>query len=301
MTLAAGQARGVAAMVGATLLWGATFVVIRDSLPALDPGALVFGRFAIATILLALLVARRGVAPARGTLAVGAISGLLFGACYLLQAIGLTATSAGSSAFLTCAGSMFAGLFAWPVLGQRPGRALLAGLALALAGSALLSLDSSFRLGWGEAITLAGALGYGLGVAWVGRLGANVDPLLLAGLQSAAVALALSARAPLAVHQLAGLSGAGWARFGYLAIAGSVLAPLLQLRALQTLPPGRVGLLLALEPVFALIFAVTIGGERFVARWWIGAALILVAVLAVERRSSREASSRHPATPGTAE
>jgi len=297
MSAAPGQVRGVAAMVGATLLWGATFVVIRDSLHALDPGALVFGRFAVAAVLLGLLMARRRAAPPRELFAVAVISGLLYGACYLLQAIGLTATSAGSSAFLTCAGSMFAGLFAWPVLGQRPGRTLLAGLALALAGAALLSLDSRFRLGWGEAVTMAGALCYGLGVAWVGRLAGRVDPVALATVQSAAVALMLSPRAALAVRQLAALSPAGWARFGYLALAGSVLAPLLQLRAQQTLSPGRVGLLLALEPVFALIFAVTAGGERFVARWWAGAALILFAVLEVERRSSREPSSRPAATP----
>ncbi|HTO91739.1 MAG TPA: DMT family transporter [Candidatus Sulfotelmatobacter sp.] len=300
MSAAPGQVRGVAAMVGATLLWGATFVVIRDSLHALDPGALVFGRFAVAAVLLGLLMARRRAAPPRELFAVAVISGLLYGACYLLQAIGLTATSAGSSAFLTCAGSMFAGLFAWPVLGQRPGRTLLAGLALALAGAALLSLDSRFRLGWGEAVTMAGALCYGLGVAWVGRLAGRVDPVALATVQSAAVALMLSPRAALAVRQLAALSPAGWARFGYLALAGSVLAPLLQLRAQQTLSPGRVGLLLALEPVFALIFAVTAGGERFVARWWAGAALILFAVLEVERRSSREPSSPPAATPRTA-
>jgi drug/metabolite transporter (DMT)-like permease len=195
---------------------------------------------------------------------------------------------------------MFAGLFAWPVLGQRPGRTLLTGLAMALAGAALLSLDSKFRLGWGEAVTMAGALSYGLGVAWVGKLEDRVDPVALALVQSAAVALVMSPRAGLALTQLHALSPAGWARFAYLAVAGSVLAPLLQLRAQQTLSPGRVGLLLALEPLFALGFAVTMGGERFVARWWVGAALILFAVLEVERRSSREPSSRSPATPESA-
>ena len=300
MSAAPGQARGVAAMVGATMLWGATFVVIRDSLHSLDPGALVFGRFAVAALVLSAMLARRGTMPPPAVLSVGAVSGVLFGACYLLQAIGLTATTAGSSAFLTCAGSMFAGFFAWPVLGQRPGGALLVGLIVALAGAALLSLNGALRLGWGEAITMAGALCYGLGVAWVGRLGARVDPIALAATQSAAIAVTLLFKAPLALHQLAALDAAGWARFAYLALAGSVIAPLLQLAAQQTLPPGRVGLLLALEPVFALVCAVTFGGERFVARWWAGAALILLAVLEVEWISSRAPSSRRSASPESA-
>jgi drug/metabolite transporter (DMT)-like permease len=283
-------------MIGATLLWGGTFVVIRDSLKQIDPGALVFARFGVAGLGLLVALALRRSAPARAVIVNGVVSGLLVGACYLLQAIGLQHTSAGSSAFLTCAGSLFAGLFAWPIVRQRPGGPLLAGLTLALAGSALLSLDAAFRLGGAEAITFAGALSYAAGVAWVARLGGGVDPLALAAIQSIAVAAALAPKAPLALSQLAALPAAGWARFAYLALCGSVIAPLLQLYALRALPPGRVGLLLALEPVFALVVATSAGGERFVLRWWAGAALILIAVVTVEWRASREAAWPPPAT-----
>ena len=67
-------------------------------------------------------------------------------------------------------------------------------------------------------------------------------------------------------------------------VAGSTLAPLLQVFAQRTLAAGRIGLLFALEPVFALVFALTLGGERFDIRWWAGAALILLAVALVEWR-----------------
>jgi drug/metabolite transporter (DMT)-like permease len=80
-------------------------------------------------------------------------------------------------------------------------------------------------------------------------------------------------------------TGAGLGRFAYLAVAGSTIAPLLQVRAQRTLSAGRVGLLFALEPVFGLLFALTLGGERFAARWWLGAGLILTAVLLVEAQA----------------
>jgi drug/metabolite transporter (DMT)-like permease len=54
------------------------------------------------------------------------------------------------------------------------------------------------------------------------------------------------------------------------------------------------GLLFALEPVFALVFAVTLGAERFEARWWLGAGLILAAVVMVEWKTGERA------VPGTA-
>ena len=85
---------------------------------------------------------------------------------------------------------------------------------------------------------------------------------------------------------------ATWWRMGYLVLAGALIAPLLQVIAQRSLPPGRIALLFALEPVFALIFALYPGGERFMMRWWIGAALILAGVVIVEAgsTSSRSAS-----------
>jgi len=64
---------------------------------------------------------------------------------YWLQAVGLRSTRAGTSAFLTCAGTLLAAFWAWPLLGQRPGLRLVAGIAIAMAGSALLSLRGGSR------------------------------------------------------------------------------------------------------------------------------------------------------------
>jgi drug/metabolite transporter (DMT)-like permease len=95
-------------MVLATLLWGGTFVAIRDSVRSLTPAALVFGRFAVAAVLFSgIAIARRRV-PDRGSIVVGAGNGVLMAGSFFLQATGLRYTSAGSSAFLTCAGTLFA-------------------------------------------------------------------------------------------------------------------------------------------------------------------------------------------------
>lgn len=284
-----GEPAAVAAMVAATLLWGGTFVAIRDSVGSIPPATLVCGRFAAAAVLFAVAVALRGRAPAARDLWAGAASGVLALGCYLLQAEGLRSTSAGSSAFLTCAGTLLAALFAWPLLGQRPGRMLAAGLGAALAGSALLSLRDGLRLGRGELLTLLGASSYALQVVLLGRFAAGADPLVLTGAQAATVALVLVPFAGGAVATLGSLDAANWTRFAYLAIAGSTIAPLLQVLAQRRIPPGRIGLLFALEPVFALAFALTLGAERFDPRWWLGAGLILSAVVLVEWRAAATA------------
>src|SRR5262245_25542955 len=88
---------GVVAMVLATLLWGGTFVVLRDALHAIDPETVVFVRFGLAGLVFLGVLALRGGRITRRELVAGALSGVLCGALYLLQAIGLRTISAGSS------------------------------------------------------------------------------------------------------------------------------------------------------------------------------------------------------------
>jgi len=282
VTAAGAERRGVLLMVIATLLWGATFVVIRDSLDAIDPFALVCLRFGIAGLLylpIAWLGRRR---IDRVSLEGGLVSGLFTTGGYLFQAIGLQSTSAGSSAFLTCAATLFAAFFAWPILRQRPQPILVAGIGLALVGAALLSLRGGPRLGVGEMWTLLGALLYAMQIVVVARYAARADSVVLVMVQSLTVALVLAPIAGGAALRAVSLGGGTWLRIGYLIVAGSMLAPLFQVLSQRVLPPGRVGLLFALEPVFALMFALGPGGERFAWRWWWGAAMILTAVLMVE-------------------
>jgi drug/metabolite transporter (DMT)-like permease len=283
-------------MVLATLLWGATFVALRDILVHVTPQALVAARFAAAAVLLGLVALVRRRVPSRADLVGGALTGLLTAAGYLFQAIGLRTASAGTSAFLTGTGTLFAALFAWPLLGHRPGATLVTGLLLAVAGSALLSLHGDLALGAGEAWTLGGALAFALQIVALERFARRGDAVVLAMAQAATVAIVVWPFAGSPLAALPRLSPGDLARLAYLVLAGSVVAPMLQIVAQRALAPGRVGLLFALEPVFALAFAVTVGAERFVARWWAGAALILIAVLVVEWRAAREA----PAPPASA-
>lgn len=281
-----GEGAAVAAMVLATLLWGGTFVAIRDSVRVMTPQALVCARFSVAALVFAGALALRRRWPDRLALKIGAGNGLLIVGSHYLQALGLRSTSAGSSAFLTCAGTLFTAFYAWALLRQRPPGAVVFGIVIALVGAALLSLDAGLRLGSGELVTLLGSALYALQIVWIANHADDLDPLALAAVQAFTVAVLLVPFAGDPRAAFAALTPTGWAHFGYLAIAGSTLAPFLQIWAQRSLSAGRVGLLFALEPVFALVFALTLGAERFAPRWWVGAALILCAVLMVEWRAA---------------
>jgi drug/metabolite transporter (DMT)-like permease len=73
--------------------------------------------------------------------------------------------------------------------------------------------------------------------------------------------------------------------------AATALAFFLQTWAQARMPATRVGVLFALEPVFALLFSWWAGAERLSARAICGMALILVGMLLVEALGRREAVS----------
>lgn len=286
-------APAIGAMVVATALWGATFVITRDSVDRIAPATLVGARFACAAIVFGLiaLIGRRPID--RTTLWAGVVTAVPTACSYWFQAIGLTEIRAGSSAFLTCAGTLFAGLFAWPLLRQRPSGSLLGGMALAGLGSLLLAEQANLRLGRGDLWTLAGALVYALQIVAIGRWSDRVDPVSLLAVQSAGAALILLPWRPLPAAGV--LEAADLWRIGYLVVAGTCVAPFLQVFAQGVLPAGRVAMLFALEPVFGLLVALGLGGERFAGRWWLGAALIVCAVTWVEWRA--EAARRRSLPP----
>jgi drug/metabolite transporter (DMT)-like permease len=284
---------GVLLMIAATILWGGTFVIARDALATVPPVTLIVGRFAVAGTLLAGIALVRRRPAGRATIVAGLLSAPFTAAGYALQASGLTETSAGSSAFLTSAGTLMVAPFAWLFLRQRPGAIVWAGIALALLGSALLSWRTGFRFGRGELVTLLGATAYAVALVIVAARIERIEPVALTAVQTlagAAVLLPFARALPPGVATPATL-----ARFAYLAIAGSLIAPLLQVTAQRSLTPARIGILFALEPVFAVVFAVLFGAERFGLRWWAGALLILTAVGLVEWQPA--SSSPAPPTP----
>ena len=283
----AARGRAVAYMVLATLLWGGTFLVTRDALPGAAVAALLLARFGAATLILAAVLFARGGRLAGAALGWGLACGPFIAIAGVLQSGGLRETSAGSSAFLTCAGTLAAPFFAWAILRERPSREVFAGMALALAGSALLSWRPALGIGRAELLTLLGAMAYAFQLVIVARVAPRVDVLALTTAQLLGVSLCLLpfANVRTAVELFAG-QVTGW-RVAYLTLGGTVIAPLLQVDAQRTLPTGRIALLFALEPLFALAFAALLGGERFLAPWWIGAALILCAVLVAEWRGGR--------------
>jgi len=138
-----------------------------------------------------------------------------------------------------------------------------------------------FSIGGGEALTLVCALAFGLHIVGLGEWSSSYESAGLAVVQLTTVAvisIVIAAPSTLAPPP----DAAVWGAILLTALAATTLAYLIQTWAQTRLAPTRTAVVLTMEPVFAGIFGVTLGGDHLGPRIIVGAALVLVAMYMVE-------------------
>lgn len=277
-------------LIAVTAVWGSTFVVVKDAVERMPVMDFLAWRFAIAAIGIAVVRPRAVLTlDSRGRQA-AVLLGLALGGGYIAQTFGLQHTPASVSGFITGLFVVFTPLCAGVLLRKRIDRTTWLAVALATVGLGLISLHG-LSIGSGEAITLLCAFAFGLHIVGLGEWSPSYDAAGLAVVQLATVAvvsIVIAAPSSLAPPPDARV----WGAVLLTAIAATALAFFIQTWAQAHLPPTRAAVVLTMEPVFAGIFGVAIGGDSLGARTIAGAVLVLVAMYVVELgpRQSQDAA-----------
>ncbi|KRE92329.1 permease [Nocardioides sp. Soil774] len=281
-----------AALLVLAACWGSTFFLIKDLLdrvPTLDFLAV---RFTIASLVL-LLVAPRALgrlSPAVRRHAV--VLGLLYGVAQILQTAGLAHTPASISGFVTGLYVVCTPLLAAAILRTWIPPITWAAVLLATVGLAVLALRG-FSIGYGELITLASAVLYALHIVGLGAWSSAQDAVGMTILQIMVIAVVCTlatAHDGIVLPDRAG----DWASVVYMAVVVGALGLLGQTWAQAHLPPTRSAIIMSMEPVFASLFAVWLGGEDVTARLLLGGSMVLVAMLTVELAPRRVVEGEVP-------
>lgn len=293
MSAPGGVRAALVAMVAVTAVWGSTFLVVQDAVGRMPVTDFLTWRFGLATLAMVLLRPRSvRQLPPRGR-RTGLLLGLALAAGYLLQTLGLQTTPASVSGFLTGLFVVFTPLLGALLLRTRVPAAAWAAVVLATVGLGLISLRGTSVSG-GAVLTVGCALAFALHIVGLGRWAASYDAYALAVPQLATTTVLCAAVAVpggLAVPPDAGV----WAALALTALLATAVAFVVQTWAQQRLTPTRTAVVMTMEPVFALLFGVGLGGDRLGWRSLLGAALVLVAMLLVEvgpRRGAEGAVER---------
>lgn len=277
------------------LIWGVTFVVVKRALGEITTMYFLAIRFSLASLCLLLIFfpALRAAGPLavwRG-LKGGVTAGLFLWLGYTLQTFGLRYTTAGKSGFLTGFYIVLVPLFGAIFFRRRPRLGEVAGILVASFGIALLTMPSihgAFRMNRGDLLTIGCAVVYALHLLVLGHFSQRerVEPVALGQLACTAVlsVFSLPFDPPKAVWSAAVLFA-----IVLTAVFATAVAFAFQTWGQKHTTAERTALIFALEPVFAMAAAVTLGGERLTLLACAGCALILAGILAVDLKPARAA------------
>lgn len=267
---------GVLTLVLITVVWGSTFVVVKDALASVTVPLLLALRFTLAALALG------WVRFAWRTLKSALILGVLAFLGFASQTVGLESTSASNAAFITGLSVILVPLIgAWWLRRAVAPRVYGAAL-LALAGLSLMTLTSASGITRGDLWVLLTALSYALYIIYLGEVAGRADALSLASMQHWPMALLAWLWALPRLGELRAAPPATWLAILYLALVATAAVAVLQTYAQRVVPAHTAALIFVLEPVFAAIFAYGLLGETLSPLGWLGAALILAAMLLSE-------------------
>src|ERR687897_603167 len=274
------------ALVAVTAVWGVTFVQVKDALELYPLFGFLAVRFAIASLVLAGPAAKRLPSLGRSGWAAGSALGLLLALGYALQTAGLERTTVSSAGFITGLYVVFTPLLALVLFRTRVAGAVWIGVALAVAGLAMLSgVGAGDPLG--DLLVLLGSAAYSVQIVLMERYAPRYDAIAFTQAEMLA-AFAGFAAVALALGELKLPSG--WTGWGALLVTGifaRAVGFLLQTWAQRRISAARTAIAFAMEPVFAGIFGFWLAGDRLGAIGWGGCAVIMAGIVVAEPAAGR--------------
>ncbi|MGW6911985.1 EamA family transporter [Streptomyces sp. NPDC054940] len=284
------------------LLWASAFVVIRDAAPHFAPGALALGRLLVGAAVLGAFVAVRGEGlPPRAAWPGIAGSGVLwFGVYFVALNWGEQRVDAGTASLVVNIGPILIALLSGWLLREGFPRRLLAGVALAFVGTALVGLagsDAGRAPLVGVLLCLLAAVGCATGVLAQKPALGHASALQVTTFGCAVGAVACLPFAGALLQDLAAAPTRAVLGMVYLGVFPTALAFTTWAYALARTTAGRMGATTYLVPVVVVLMSWLFLGEVPGPVALAGGALCLAGV-AVSRRTARTERTPTP-TPQT--
>ena len=280
-----------------TVIWGATFVIIKMALHDISPMMFVAIRFMLASLLLLPFMIKILRRSEKKVILSGALLGLMYFLGFATQTIGLNYTTATKSGFITGTFVLFTPVFQLLFERKKPSKGNLIGVVIVLIGLIMLSSKGNSILGifheigqgfnLGDFFTILCAIFFAMYLVYLDITSRKYDyrPLVfmqvsITGVSGIIFAFILSA------------SGFEPVRFAlnsnvvfallYTSILATIVTTTLQTKYQKIITPTKAGIILSFEPIFSMILAFMVLGENISHFGFIGCILIFAGLLVTE-------------------
>ena len=279
------------------LIWGSTFLAIRYAVENLPPLYVVSFRHVCAGTILLAWALTKGARPTWEQIRASAVIGFLFflvghGTLHWAEKF----VPSGLAALLIAVEPIFVFLMSsaaarvWRLNGM-----LLAGILIGLGGVALLVRGSAMggepRLTIGVLAILVGAISWAAGIIYSRRSKLSGSPVLLSALSLLSGAVMLFVVGTVFGEwrdvTLERVGTRGWVSIAYLILFGSVITFTAYNWLLEHFSPTLVATHTYVNPVVAVLLGWAYGGEALTLRVGVAAAMVIAAVVLVDRGTNR--------------
>jgi len=290
------------ALLFCSLIWGATFVAVKDALADVSVFVYLAVRFAIAAAALGLLFWRtvREIRPA--TMWAGIQIGFFMLGGYALQTTGLEYTTPSKAAFITGSSVVIVPFLLAIFGGRRINPWIWMGAISALAGLYFLTVPRGEGLGGlnrGDPIVFGGAVMFALHIIFISRYVGKHSAVALSFIQIATTAVIAALLLPFLSelgYEIPQLHMTRTVVFATLvtALGSTAIGFTFQNWAQQYTSPSHTAIFISLEPVFAILTSWILASERLTGRLVFGAGLILLGILFAELKGPGPAAPESP-------
>jgi drug/metabolite transporter (DMT)-like permease len=284
----------------AAVIWGVAFYFQKIAMLHLGPSLFVGLRALVAALVLvpfAFIESRNAAATASQVWMYSLAGGLVFFGGAFLQQEGLITATVTNTGFLTALYVVFTPFLLWLIRGEKPGYRIWLATGVAFAGIWLLGGGTLASFSHGDILIAGSAVFWSLYMVIASQSGKFARPILFTCLTFCT--LAMIALPFASIFEQVSWNGIRQAAVPilYVGILSSALTYAMLAIAVRYVPASRVSVLLSTETLFSALTANLMLGERLPAVGWMGAALVLVAVLIVQSIGQTQVAQdqSHPA------
>lgn len=277
----------------AGVLWGTSFPAIKIGLEFVDPFMFVFLRMLLASVLTLLIVFATNnfdvsLAKERSIWYLG----LLNGFSYLIQYVGMNSTTASKSSLLINLSAVWVAVLSWLILKERFSKKKTSGIVLGIIGvffvtTNLNPLELTQGMILGDGLVLLGGITWSFFMVYNKRMVDTHNIIQFMPWLFLATTLPLIPFIPFSSNiSLLNLSTEAWLIIIYTAVFCWVIPYYLWSRGLKHISPATSTVILLIEVIVAIAISLFLLDEPFTLVSWMGASLILSAIILVSIDSS---------------
>ena len=277
---------GRLALLAMTLIWGTSFVVLKNTLETVPTLYVLAYRFSGAAALMLLLGIKDIKKLDLQYVKNGAVMGVFLFIAYTFQTFGLEQTTPGKNAFLTTTYCVLVPFIYWIIEKKRPDIYNFIAAVVCLAGVGFVSLQNDYGVNMGDLLTLCCGLFFALHIIATSKYVSGKSVALLTMVQFATAGVLAWGSALITAPMPVNVGADAVWSIVYLCVMCTAACFVLQTYGQKYTPPSAVAVIMTLESVFGAAFSVVVYHEVLSARLVIGFVLIFLAVLMSETKLS---------------